>query len=233
MTLEGFVDDFEGTLPACLCLLTCPPQIRILDEEEFQCKKLTITVNEAVYKGLRKNIGPKKRGQAMNGKPVSRYPVPEIKTLKIKPKGCLHFVEFYTIIITQAGYHAVEVDEMISEKTIQEAARRLAEKFHPERIILFGSYARGTADEHSDVDFLVITLAAKKGNRHKMMAAMDGALWGLSIATDIVVTTPDEFEADKQIPGTVARYVSKEGRLLYERKQRPGQKEGKRMAAAR
>jgi predicted nucleotidyltransferase len=122
---------------------------------------------------------------------------------------------------------------MISEKTIMEAAKRLVDNFHPERIILFGSYARGTADEHSDVDFLVITQAAKKGNRHKMMAEMDGALRGLSIATDIVVTTPDEFEEDKQIPGTVARYVSKEGRLLYERKQRPGQKEGKRMAAAR
>ncbi len=142
-------------------------------------------------------------------------------------------MKFYTIIITQAEHHAVEVDEMISEKTIQEAARRLVEKFHPERIILFGSYARGTADEHSDVDFLVITRAAKKGNRHKMMAEMDGALRGLLIATDIVVATPDEFEEDKQIPGTVARYVSKEGRLLYERKQRVGQKEGKRMAAAR
>ena len=122
---------------------------------------------------------------------------------------------------------------MISEKTIQEATRRLVEKFHPDRVILFGSYARGTADEHSDVDFLVITRAAEKGNRRRLMSEMDQALWGLSIARDIVIITPDEFEEDKEIPGTVARYVSKEGRLLYERKRRSGEKESKRMAAPR
>jgi predicted nucleotidyltransferase len=121
---------------------------------------------------------------------------------------------------------------LISEKTIREAARRLVEKFDPDRIILFGSYARGTADEHSDVDFLVITEAAKRGNRHKMMAEMDRALWGLAMARDIVILTPGEFEEDKEIPGTIARYVSKEGRLLYARKRRSSQKEGKRVAAS-
>ena len=45
---------------------------------------------------------------------------------------------------------------MISEAIIREAARRLAEKFNPDRIILFGSHARGTADDHSDVDFMVL-----------------------------------------------------------------------------
>jgi predicted nucleotidyltransferase len=113
---------------------------------------------------------------------------------------------------------------MVSEEIIQEAARRLAEKFSPDRILLFGSYARGTADDYSDVDFVVITEAAKRGNRHKMMAEMDGALRGLRIAKDIVVLTPAEFEEDKEIPGTTARYVSQEGRLLYERKRKRNQK---------
>ena len=122
---------------------------------------------------------------------------------------------------------------MVSEETIQEAARRLAEKFHPDRIILFGSYARGTADDYSDVDFMVITEAAKRANRHKMMAQMDGALRGLRIAKDIIVLTPAEFEEDKEIPGTTARYVSQEGRLLYERKRQRNQKTRKRMVGAR
>jgi len=113
---------------------------------------------------------------------------------------------------------------MVSEETIREAARRLVEKFRPDRIILFGSYARGTADDHSEVDFLVITDAAKRRNRHKIMTEMDGALRGLQIAKDIVVLTRDEFEEDKEIPGTTARYVSKEGRLLYERKRQRNQK---------
>jgi predicted nucleotidyltransferase len=122
---------------------------------------------------------------------------------------------------------------MISEKTIQAAASRLVEEFNPERIILFGSYARGTADEHSDVDLLVITRAAERGNRHKMASEMDRALWGLSMARDVVILTPEEFEEDKEIPGTLSRYASKEGRLLYERKRRGNQKEGKRVAASR
>jgi predicted nucleotidyltransferase len=122
---------------------------------------------------------------------------------------------------------------MVSEETIREAARRLAEEFRPDRIILFGSYARGTADDRSDVDFMVITDAVKRISRHKMMAEMDRSLQGLRMAKDIVVLTPDEFEEDKGIPGTIARYVSKEGRLLYERKRERNQKARKRVVAAR
>ena len=122
---------------------------------------------------------------------------------------------------------------MVSEEIIREATRRLAEKFRPERIILFGSYARGTADDHSDVDFMVITEAAKKRNRHKMMVEMDGALQGLQIAKDIIVLTSAEFEEEREIPGTTARYVSKEGKVVYDRKRHRNQKARKRVAAAR
>ena len=122
---------------------------------------------------------------------------------------------------------------MISKEVILQATKRLAEQFHPERIILFGSYARGTADEHSDVDFLVITEKAIRENRLHMMTEMDQALGGLGIARDIVVLTPGEFEEDKDIPGTIARYAAKEGRLLYERKEKRLRKESNRLAASR
>ena len=45
---------------------------------------------------------------------------------------------------------------MLSQTTLQEAARVLGEAARPAKVILFGSYARGDADEGSDVDFLVI-----------------------------------------------------------------------------
>ena len=122
---------------------------------------------------------------------------------------------------------------MVSREIIQEATKRLIEKFDPERIILFGSYARGTADEHSDVDFMVITGHVGKQNRLHMMTEMDDTLGGLGIAKDIVVLTPDEFEIDKDIPGTIARYAAKEGRLLYERKEKRHRNESERMASAR
>ena len=104
---------------------------------------------------------------------------------------------------------------MIGKDTIETAARRLAESFSPEKIILLGSQARGTADEHSDVDLLVI--CSFSGKRRNLMVEMDRALRGLGIARDIIVLTPEEYERDRMIAGTVARPASIEGRVLYER----------------
>lgn len=95
-----------------------------------------------------------------------------------------------------------------------EASERLGKQFHPERVILFGSYARGSADEHSDVDLLVI--CTFEGSRRKLMVEMDRSLRGLNFARDIVVLTPEEFERDRHIPGTLARPILEEGQVLYE-----------------
>ncbi len=105
---------------------------------------------------------------------------------------------------------------MISKSLLKEAVGRLVDKFHPYRIILFGSQARDTADEKSDVDLLIICPLQKK--RRDLMIEMDRALWGIGFARDIIVLTPKEFERDKHIPGTVARPAWKEGKVLYERK---------------
>jgi len=104
---------------------------------------------------------------------------------------------------------------MISKELIDAAIRRLVERFNPERIILFGSQARGTADDRSDADFLVITELTAK--RRVLMLEMDRALRGIGLARDIVVLTPEEYERDREIPGTIARPASKEGKILYER----------------
>jgi len=103
---------------------------------------------------------------------------------------------------------------MISEDVLAKARERLVTAFHPQRIILFGSHARGTADEHSDVDLLVV--CPLKGARRAMMVQMDRALRGLGFARDIIVLTPEEFDRDRRIPGTVARPAWREGKVLYE-----------------
>jgi uncharacterized protein len=103
---------------------------------------------------------------------------------------------------------------MIDEKKIREATDRLVASFHPNQIILFGSHARGTADDRSDVDFLVV--CSLTGNRRALMVAMDRALRGLGFARDIVVLTPEEYERDRYLPGTVARPAWLEGKVLYE-----------------
>ena len=104
---------------------------------------------------------------------------------------------------------------MLSQVIINETVTRLVSRFQPERIILFGSQARGTADSHSDVDLLVICRI--DGGRRKLMVEMDRALSGLGFARDVIVVTPEEFERDKGIPGTIARPASQEGKVLYAR----------------
>ena len=103
---------------------------------------------------------------------------------------------------------------MIGEETPRQATERLVRQFHPERIILFGSHARGTADLRRDVDLLVVCHV--QGNRRALMVAMDRALRGLDFARDVIVITPEEFERDRQIPGTAARPAYREGKILYE-----------------
>ena len=103
---------------------------------------------------------------------------------------------------------------MVNEDLLKEAARRLVDSFKPDKIIVFGSQATGTADDRSDVDLLVISPV--KGNRRSLMVAMDRALKGIGFARDIIVLTPEEFERDRHIPGTIARPAWREGRVLYD-----------------
>ncbi|MBI4573074.1 MAG: nucleotidyltransferase domain-containing protein [candidate division NC10 bacterium] len=104
---------------------------------------------------------------------------------------------------------------MISDSDLQQAVDALVERFRPERVILFGSHARGTADVRSDVDLLVV--CPVRGSRRALQVAMDRTLRGCRFARDIVILTREEFERDRHIPGTVARPAWLEGRVLYER----------------
>ncbi len=104
---------------------------------------------------------------------------------------------------------------MISNEILLKVKEQLVDGFYPNRIILFGSQARGTADDRSDVDILVV--CSFKGKRRHLMLEMDRALSGLDYAFDVLILTPEEFQRDSLIPGTVGRYAYKEGKVLYER----------------
>jgi predicted nucleotidyltransferase len=103
---------------------------------------------------------------------------------------------------------------MVSDEVLDEVKQRLVDGFHPDKIILFGFQARGSADDRSDVNILVVCEISN--GRRALRLAMDRALWGLRLARDIVVLTPEEFERDRHIPRTIARPASLEGKVLYE-----------------
>jgi len=104
---------------------------------------------------------------------------------------------------------------MISDAELRRALSVLVDRFEPERVILFGSRARGTADARSNVNLLIV--CPMRGSRRALQVAMDRALRGCGFARDIVILTREEFERDRHVPGTVARPAWLEGRVLYER----------------
>jgi len=88
---------------------------------------------------------------------------------------------------------------MLSEYLKNQIKERLLPEFNPEKIILFGSQARGTADDKSDIDILVISHLTK--DRFLMMNEMSSRLIKLNYAFDVVILTAEEFEKDKKISG--------------------------------
>ena len=104
--------------------------------------------------------------------------------------------------------------EPVQEK-IEELVSRIVERFRPEKIILFGSHARGTAGQDSDADILVVMPV--KGSKRKKATEIDVALVGLDLPVDVIVVTPEELERNKNQIGTIIYPALKEGKVLYEK----------------
>lgn len=98
---------------------------------------------------------------------------------------------------------------------IQKMVDRIVEQFHPEQIILFGSYARGNAGSDSDVDLLVVMPVA--GSKREKMVEIGLALHDIAMPKDILVCTPEEFAWRKDIIGTIEHPAAQEGAVLYAR----------------
>ena len=98
---------------------------------------------------------------------------------------------------------------------IARVARRIATRFHPEKVILFGSWARGDARQDSDVDLLVVM--PLNGSKRATQMEILGALHDIVVATDIVVVTPQEFADYADAVGTIVRPAVREGKVLYAR----------------
>lgn len=101
------------------------------------------------------------------------------------------------------------------QDSIQEMVRRIAAQFHPDKIILFGSHARGDARPDSDVDLLVVM--HPNGSKRARAVEIYGLLAGMGVPKDVIVVTPEEFEAYRDAPGTVIRTARQEGKVLYDR----------------
>ena len=91
----------------------------------------------------------------------------------------------------------------------------IIKNFHPEKIILFGSYARGDAGPDSDADLLIVMNSGK--NRRLRKIEILSNLAGIGLPKDIVIVTPEELEKYADKIGTIVYPALREGKILYEK----------------
>lgn len=103
---------------------------------------------------------------------------------------------------------------MITEEMIREATTRLINMASPEKIFLFGSFARQQGGEYSDLDFMIVQKRIE--SRRREVVRLYDALRPLRIPVDLLLTTETIFREWEDVPGTVFYEVKREGRLCYE-----------------
>ena len=105
--------------------------------------------------------------------------------------------------------------QVVDQALIDDVVGRIVERFHPKRIVLFGSHARGDAGPESDMDlFIEMESDLRPIDRAVAIQRFFGLrLWGL----DVFVYTPAEVAAQRGRIGNLLSYVDAEGKVLYDR----------------
>ena len=106
---------------------------------------------------------------------------------------------------------------MLETQALEKAIERVAAAASsPSRIILFGSYARGTADAGSDVDLLVIErkIADKAIEYMRLCDAFGRPMPGIGV--DLLLYDENEYLRRRQVPGNVLHTAHIEGRVLHD-----------------
>jgi len=104
---------------------------------------------------------------------------------------------------------------MVTMDRIEQFGRQIGRDFGAERVILFGSYARGEVTEDSDVDLLVVaetTLPPRERYGAIRRLADD-----FPASFDIIVRTPEEYHRWRSVVNNIVYFADKYGKVLYER----------------
>jgi predicted nucleotidyltransferase len=104
---------------------------------------------------------------------------------------------------------------MIDLQDIERVARRIGKAANAERVILFGSHARGEATENSDVDLMIV--ADSELPRFKRSRELHKLFRPYPFGMDLLVYTPQEIEKGKRSPLSFVSAVLREGKAVYVR----------------
>lgn len=98
---------------------------------------------------------------------------------------------------------------------IHEITRRLVDYFHPQRVYLFGSAARGDHGPDSDLDFCVVLPDDAPESAYR--PGIHSRLWDLGVSTDVVRWPASDFEARaRDVAASLPAAVIRDGKLLYD-----------------
>jgi predicted nucleotidyltransferase len=114
-----------------------------------------------------------------------------------------------------SGRHNLKKRTSSPAAGIREMVRRIVSRFDPDKVILFGSHARGDAGPDSDVDLLIVM--AVSGSKREKAIEIGVALHDIRLPKDLIVTTPEEFEWRKDTIGTIEWPAWREGKVVYAR----------------
>ena len=96
---------------------------------------------------------------------------------------------------------------------IQEITKQIIEKYHPEKIILFGSAARGETDSGSDADFLIIKQDTPHYGADRISEL--SRIIKRNIPVDFLIYRPGEFNKRVEMGDPFLKSILKEGKVLY------------------
>jgi len=105
--------------------------------------------------------------------------------------------------------------KLISQETIRFIIQTIADRFSPQRIILFGSYGSGQPTPDSDLDLLIVLDSDLP--RHKRATPIRLLFRPTPCAMDILVYTPEEIEYWNGTPNHIITEALRSGRVVYER----------------
>ena len=106
-----------------------------------------------------------------------------------------------------------EVTTTVTLEAIRKVVQQIVERFHPQKVILFGSYAHGTPAKDSDVDLLVV-METDENPLH--MAGLISAAIDHPFPLDILVMRPFDLEEYLKERAVFATQVISKGVVLYE-----------------
>lgn len=102
---------------------------------------------------------------------------------------------------------------MVAMKQIQEFGRRIGQEFGAQKVLLFGSYARGTITKDSDVDVFVIGPFQGRSVDRSVEIRMKVRP---GFPVDLLVRTPEKVRERIEIGDTFMREILEQGKVLYE-----------------